>query len=120
MEALIGCFRLDVTWIFKLNTKNMNRKEYFEIPWAALRSMCDPSFAKRAVFSHSEYLPRGNVITSAAANITDTEVITAKGEKVAYDFAVIATGHSETGAYTKDEKFSQYQTGNIMDQSIYL
>ncbi|KAK6790341.1 hypothetical protein RDI58_014141 [Solanum bulbocastanum] len=93
------------------NVTLIDMKEYFEIPWAALRSMCDPSFAKRAVFSHSEYLPHGNVITSAAANITDTEVVTAKGDKVAYDFAVIATGHSETGAYTKDEKFSQNQTG---------
>ncbi|WMV31574.1 hypothetical protein MTR67_024959 [Solanum verrucosum] len=92
------------------NVTLIDMKEYFEIPWAALRSMCDPSFAQRAVFSHSEYLPHGNVITSAAANITDTEVVTAKGDKVAYDFAVIATGHSETGAYTKDEKFSQYQT----------
>ncbi|KAK4717260.1 hypothetical protein R3W88_015598 [Solanum pinnatisectum] len=94
------------------NVTLIDMKEYFEIPWASLRSMCDPSFAKRAVFSHSEYLPHGNVITSAAANITDTEVVTAKGDKVAYDFAVIATGHSETGAYTKDEKFSQYQTDN--------
>lgn len=98
----------------------MNRKEYFEIPWAALRSMCDPSFAKRAVFSHSEYLPHGTVITSAAANITDTEVVTVKCDRVTYDFAVIATGHSENGAYTKDEKFTQYQTGNITYQSIYL
>lgn len=97
----------------------MNRKEYFEMPWAALRSMCDPSFAKRSIFSHSEYLPHGNVITSAATTITDTEVVTAKGNKVPYDFAVIATGHSENGAYTKDEKFSQYQTGNIMNQLIY-
>lgn len=92
------------------NVTLIDMKEYFEMPWAALRSMCDPSFAKRSIFSHSEYLPHGNVITSAATNITDTEVETAKGDKVPYDFAVIATGHSENGAYTKDEKFSQYQT----------
>ncbi|KAM3236732.1 apoptosis-inducing factor B isoform X2 [Capsicum annuum] len=91
------------------NVTLVDMKEFFEMPWAALRSMCDPSFAKRAVFSHSEYLPRGKVVTSAATDITETEVVTAKGDRVAYDFAVIATGHSETGAFTKDEKFTQYQ-----------
>ncbi|XP_060215431.1 uncharacterized protein LOC132642188 [Lycium barbarum] len=92
------------------NVSLIDMKEFFEIPWAALRSMCDPSFAKRAVFSHSEYLPHAKVLTSAAVDITDTEVVTAKGDRVAYDFAVIATGHSDNSAYTKDEKFTQYQT----------
>ncbi|MCD7447206.1 hypothetical protein HAX54_026325 [Datura stramonium] len=92
------------------NVSLIDMKEYFEMPWAALRSMCDPSFAKRAIFSHSEYLPRANVITSAAADITDTEVVTIKGDRVPYDFAVIATGHSDNGAYTKDEKLTEFQT----------
>ncbi|KAM3345380.1 hypothetical protein P3S68_025089 [Capsicum galapagoense] len=61
------------------NVTLVDMKEFFEMPWAALRSMCDPSFAKRAVFSHSEYLPRGKVVTSAATDITETEVVTAKG-----------------------------------------
>ncbi|KAK4353652.1 hypothetical protein RND71_025846 [Anisodus tanguticus] len=92
------------------NVSLIDMKEYFEIPWAALRSMCDPSFAKRAIFNHSEYLPHAKVLTSAAVDITDTEIVTAKGDRVTYDFAVIATGHSDTSAYTKDEKFNQYQT----------
>ncbi|CAN4105864.1 unnamed protein product [Withania somnifera] len=92
------------------NVTLIDMKEYFEIPWTALRSMCDPSFAKRAIFNHSEYLPHAKIITSAAVEITETEIVTAKGDRVAYDFAVIATGHAENGAYTKDEKFTEYQT----------
>ncbi|XP_009798911.1 uncharacterized protein [Nicotiana sylvestris] len=103
--SLIAKTLQDEANVFLIDTK-----EYFEIPWAALRSMCDPSFAKRAIFSHSEYLPHGHVITSSAVDITDKEVVTAKGDRVAYDYVVIATGHSDVSGYTKDEKFCQYQT----------
>ena len=53
------------------------RKEYFEIPWANLRSKVDPTFAERALFNHSKYLTNGKIIISTATNATETEVLTA-------------------------------------------
>lgn len=91
------------------NVSLIDEKEYFEISWASLRSMVEPAFAKRSVISHSEYLPRAKIISSAAVDITDTDVLTKQGSRVAYDYLVVATGHTQTGAWTKTEKISQYQ-----------
>ncbi|KAL2549035.1 FAD/NAD(P)-binding oxidoreductase family protein [Forsythia ovata] len=84
-------------------------KEYFEISWANLRSMVEPSFAQRSVINHSEYLPNANIVISAATDITENEVLTAQGRLIAYDYLVIATGHSDTAPCTKYEKLSYYQ-----------
>ncbi|KAL0303658.1 UNVERIFIED_CONTAM: Ferroptosis suppressor protein 1 [Sesamum radiatum] len=86
------------------------RKEYFELPWAGLRSKVEPSFAKRIVINHLEYLSKARVIASPATNITENEVLTAQGRLIAYDYLVVATGHTSTGGYTKDERLNYYQT----------
>ncbi|CAA0384418.1 unnamed protein product [Arabidopsis thaliana] len=85
-------------------------KEYFEIIWASLRSMVEPSFAERSVINHKKYLQNGRVVTSPAVNITDTDVLTADGLVFGYDYLVIATGHNDMLPKTRQEKLSQYQT----------
>ncbi|KAF5446325.1 hypothetical protein F2P56_031960 [Juglans regia] len=87
----------------------IDQKEYYEIPWASLRSMVEPSFAERSVINHSDYLPSVQIITSAATNITDEEVITAGGNTVAYDYLVIATGHSEPLPRSREERLNEYR-----------
>ncbi|CAK9183946.1 unnamed protein product [Ilex paraguariensis] len=87
----------------------IDSKEYFEITWASLRSMVEPSFAERSVINHAEYLPNTHVIVSTAIDITDNEVLTAQGCITAYDYLVVATGHKDTGALTKTEKLREYQ-----------
>jgi hypothetical protein len=87
------------------------RKEYFNMPWASLRSMVEPSFAERSVINHTDYLPNVQMITSSATNITDSEVETADGHKVAYDYLVIATGHLEPAPKTREERLNEYKAG---------
>ncbi|GMY15749.1 apoptosis-inducing factor homolog B-like [Fagus crenata] len=87
-------------------------KEYFEIPWASLRSMVEPSFARRSVINHRDYFTNGRIITSSAINITETEVLTAEGHLIAYDYLVIATGHANRVPKTKTEKLNQYEADN--------
>ncbi|KAL7107917.1 hypothetical protein ACP275_06G083500 [Erythranthe tilingii] len=88
----------------------IDSKEYFEIPWTNLRSMVEPSFAERTVINHSDYLPNAHIVTSDATSITETEVVTAQGRVIAYDYLVIATGHVSSGAFSKTEKLSYYKT----------
>ncbi len=90
------------------------RKEYFEIPWASLRSMVEPSFARRSVINHRDYFTNGRIITSSAINITETEVLTAEGHLIAYDYLVIATGHANRVPKTKTEKLNQYEAGKTI------
>nr|POF18923.1 apoptosis-inducing factor like a [Quercus suber] len=85
------------------------RKEYYDIPWASLRSMVEPSFAERSVINHIDYLPKVQIIASSATNITDTEVTTEDGQKVAYDYVVIATGHLESAPKTRAERLNEYK-----------
>ncbi|KAH6762629.1 oxidoreductase family protein [Perilla frutescens var. hirtella] len=84
-------------------------KEYFEIAWAAMRAAVEPSFAERTVINHSEYLPKTHIITSAATHITESEVTTAQGRVVGFDYLVIATGHPGPPEFTRSEKLRQYQ-----------
>ncbi|XP_050281327.1 uncharacterized protein LOC126722218 isoform X2 [Quercus robur] len=87
----------------------IDQKEYYDIPWASLRSMVEPSFAERSVINHIDYLPKVQIIASSATNITDSEVTTEDGQKVAYDYVVIATGHLESAPKTKAERLNEYK-----------
>lgn len=87
-------------------------KEYFEITWASLRSMVEPSFAERSVIYHREYLTNGRIITATALNITETEVLASDGRSIPYDYLVIATGHKDRVPKTKAERLQQYQADN--------
>ncbi|KAE8706656.1 apoptosis-inducing factor-like protein A-like [Hibiscus syriacus] len=80
-------------------------KEYLEITWANLSNMMEPSFAERSVINHRDYLTNGLIVTSVATNITDTEVLTADGRRICYDYLVIATGHMDLVPMTKTERF---------------
>ncbi|KAH0860260.1 hypothetical protein HID58_088521 [Brassica napus] len=101
LAAKLLQFDADVTLI--------DPKEYFEITWASLRSMVEPSFAERTVINHKNYFKKGHVVTSPSVNITETDVMTADGD--VYESAkVIATGHSDLFPKTRQEKLSQYQS----------
>lgn len=92
-------------------------KEYFEITWASLRSMVEPSFAERSVIYHRDYLTNGRIVTSTAMNITENEVLTADGRSIVYDYLVIATGHRDIVPKTRAERLQQYQADNEKIQS---
>ncbi|XVE59641.1 hypothetical protein DITRI_Ditri05aG0062400 [Diplodiscus trichospermus] len=94
-------------------------KEYLEIPWASLRNMVEPSFAERSVINHRDYLTNGRVVASAAINITDTEVLTADGRLIVYDYLIIATGHRDSVPTTKTERLNQYKEENQKIQSAH-
>ncbi|XP_075484574.1 uncharacterized protein LOC142524444 isoform X2 [Primulina tabacum] len=97
-------FHADVTLV--------DPKDYFEIPWASLRSMVEPSFAERSVIYHRDYLTNGRVIVSKAINILNSQVLTADGRLIAYDYLVIATGHDDRMPQTRSERLQQYKSEN--------
>lgn len=90
----------------------IDSKEYFEVTWARLRSMVEPSFAKRSVINHHEYLQGASIITSDANGIEDNEVSTTEGRLISYDYLVIATGHMGSKCVTKPEKLREYEADN--------
>ncbi|XP_009602063.1 uncharacterized protein [Nicotiana tomentosiformis] len=87
-------------------------KDYFEIPWASLRGMVEPSFAERSVIHHKDYLANGRLIVSKVTNITNKEVLTADGRQVAYDYLVVATGHYDPLPITRTDRLEEYQSEN--------
>ncbi|KAJ9546017.1 hypothetical protein OSB04_025724 [Centaurea solstitialis] len=100
-----------------LNDKHLDftlidSKEYFEVSWANLRSMVEPSFAKRTVINHHEYLPGASIITCDAIGIEENHVSTLEGRLIEFDYLVIATGHIASGYVTKAEKLRQYEAEN--------
>lgn len=97
-------FHADVTLI--------DSKEYFEIPWASLRAMVEPSFGERSVINHRDYLANGRIVASSAIDIKDAQVLTAEGRLISYDYLVIATGHRDPIPKTRTERLHQYQTEN--------
>lgn len=73
--------------------------------------MVEPSFAERTVINHREYFTKGDLVISSAINITESEVFTADGREFAYDYLVIATGHTESIPKTRTERLDQYKGG---------
>ncbi|KAG8387439.1 hypothetical protein BUALT_Bualt02G0021500 [Buddleja alternifolia] len=87
-------------------------KEYFEIPWASLRSMVEPSFAERSLIYHKDYLTNGRLVVSKAIDISNSQVLTAEGRLVTYDYLVIATGHNDFFPKTRSERLKEYRAEN--------
>ncbi|XP_074310786.1 uncharacterized protein LOC141646747 [Silene latifolia] len=85
-------------------------KDYLELTWASLRSMVDPSFAERSLINYTDFLPKVKLVTSLAKNITQTEVITANGDRIPYDYLVIATGHIHSDPVTRTDSLLNYQS----------
>lgn len=79
------------------------------MPYAGMRCIVEPTFAERSVIKHSEYLKTGRVVQSAAASVSGSEVITAAGDHVPFDFLVIATGTTYDGPSTKAERVQGYE-----------
>lgn len=90
---------------------NVNRKEYFEIPWAKLRAMVEPSVAERSVIYHQDYFTHGQIVTSAAVDIKESGVLTADGNLYPYDYLVIATGHNDSVPRNRGERLVHYRAG---------
>ncbi|KAL9296916.1 hypothetical protein ACSQ67_022812 [Phaseolus vulgaris] len=97
---------------FTTHVTLIDPKEYFEITWASLRSRVEPSFAERSVINHQDYLTHGNIITSSAVDITETEVITEDGHKIGFDYLVIATGHADEVPKNRTERLNQFKEDN--------
>lgn len=81
--------------------------------------MVEPSFAKRSVINHHEYLQGASIITSDANGIEDNEVSTTEGRLISYDYLVIATGHMGSKCVTKPEKLREYEAGNFIKLSYH-
>lgn len=79
-----------------------------------MRALVEPSFAERIVINHRDYFKEGYLVVSSAVNITETEVVTADGQQIAYDYLVIATGHTEPIPKTRTERIDQYKGGNTL------
>ncbi|XP_031504382.1 uncharacterized protein LOC116266972 [Nymphaea colorata] len=84
-------------------------KEYFEVPWAALRCAVEPKFAERSLINHKEYLTNARLVTSTAVDLTEREIITANGRWISYDYLVIATGHPTSVPLTRTERLKQFK-----------
>lgn len=96
----------------RANVVLIDPKEFLEIPYATLRSIVEPSFAKKSVISHTDYLPHGRIVVSKAVNITETEVVTEQGDHIKYDYLAISTGHIHSGALSRSDKLRNYEEEN--------
>ncbi|KAL5709155.1 hypothetical protein ACHQM5_019875 [Ranunculus cassubicifolius] len=93
----------------KADVTLIDPKDYFEVTWASLRAMVEPSFAEKSVFKHSEYFTKGRLLVSHVTDVSDSEVSTADGQCVPYDYLVVASGHEDNYPKTREGRLKQYQ-----------
>lgn len=73
--------------------------------------MVEPSFAEKSVVNHRDYATNCRIVTSRAVSVNETEVLTADGSSIAYNYLFIATGHSDYLPKTRTERLEDYQAG---------
>lgn len=69
-------------------------KGYYEINWASLRAMVEPSFVDSVIVPYSKIPNAGTIVTAHAHSFTDSAVVTDQGQTIPYDYLVLATGSS--------------------------
>ncbi|XP_042423113.1 apoptosis-inducing factor homolog B-like [Zingiber officinale] len=95
----------------------IDQKEYFEIPWATMRTTVEPAIADKAVINHADYLVNGNLVVASAVGVTETEVVTSDGGRVGYDYLVVATGHSYSSPGCRRERIEEFREANLKMRS---
>ncbi|KAJ7531497.1 hypothetical protein O6H91_14G046100 [Diphasiastrum complanatum] len=90
----------------------LDPKEYFEVPYALLRSIVEPEFAEKSLIEHTEYLKKATLVVSKAKSATDRAVVTSSGEQLPYDYLVIATGSTYQGPSKRSERLQYFQSEN--------
>lgn len=79
------------------------------MPFAQLRCIVEPKFAERTLIKHSDYLKTARHVQSAAESVSGSEVITASGDRVPFDFLVITTGTTFNGPSTRAERLKMFE-----------
>eukprot|EP00252_Welwitschia_mirabilis_P022154 TRINITY_DN5910_c0_g1_i2.p1 TRINITY_DN5910_c0_g1~~TRINITY_DN5910_c0_g1_i2.p1 ORF type:complete len:355 (+),score=62.73 TRINITY_DN5910_c0_g1_i2:415-1479(+) len=97
---------------FEADITLIDPKDYYEVPYAMLRCLVEPKFAERSVFNHKQYLLSGRLVVNKVVNATDSEVITANGDRYSYDYLVIASGSEFSGPSTREERLRQIEAEN--------
>ncbi|XP_074570363.1 uncharacterized protein LOC141826951 [Curcuma longa] len=95
----------------------IDQKEYFEIPWATMRTTVEPAIADKAVINHADYLVNGKLVVASAVDVTETEVVTSDGGSVGYDYLVVATGHSYSSPGCRRERIEEFREANLKMKS---
>ena len=68
-------------------------KDFFEISWASLRAMVEPSLASRMAWKHADHLKgAAKLLVGTVARVTAEAVELADGTSVPYDYLVLAPG----------------------------
>jgi NADH dehydrogenase FAD-containing subunit len=90
LAAITGLRKADKTVEIVL----VEPKEYFEIAWAAYRSVFDETTADGSLFDLKAYCESMNVkhIKTVVSKLTSEQATLANGETVTFDVAVVSTG----------------------------
>jgi NADH dehydrogenase FAD-containing subunit len=90
LTAITGLRKADKTVEIVL----VEPKEYFEVAWAAYRSVFDDKMADGSLFDLTAYCKSKNVqhIKTVVSNLTSEQATLANGETVTFDVAVVSTG----------------------------
>jgi apoptosis-inducing factor 2 len=75
----------------KLDVTLIDNKDYFEFTPSILRTIIDPSHAKKIQTLHSHYLHKSKIVRGKVVNVGDKVVKTTKGE-FSYDYLAICSG----------------------------
>lgn len=71
----------------------VDTKEYFEISWAGLRALVDPSLAPRIAWKHTSHLKDGaKLAVGSVARVSESAVVLEGGVSLPYDFLVLCPG----------------------------
>lgn len=87
-------------------------RDFFEVPYAGLRCIVQPSFAERACIFHKEYLKKCTLVTNNGRTALKTEVVTDRGEHIKFDFLVIATGSQCKAPLTRAGRLEEFVKEN--------
>lgn len=70
----------------------VDRKNYFETNYAALRALVEPSFAEKIVIPYTEVKDIGQFVQGAVVKLRDHEAELDNGQLIKFDFAAICSG----------------------------
>ncbi|KAG6556313.1 hypothetical protein Mapa_002255 [Marchantia paleacea] len=94
-------------------------KNYLDIAYARMRAIVEPAMAERSLILHSDYLKKAKILESTVESATDSEVTTASGERVPFDFLVVCTGTVFTSPPEKTTKAERLEEFNGLNRKLH-
>ncbi len=99
----------------KTSVTLIDTEDFFEYTPSILRTIVEPEYYKKINSKHSSYLPKAKIIVGHVKSIKENQVTLINGNKIDFDYLVIASGSSYATPIKEEDTFFANRVKHLLE-----